>query len=488
MNAERLEFLAIGFVALQWLIVGILVVVQRRGHYLPVRLIASDLLFFCTINGILSSIFLILSSAIGWWHDPDASAILFLIVGPAIMSFVMYLPRSLLPVDTASRLFWGRPVLTCVKLSTVGCASKESLAVGHLTDLHLTVDQTLESALDSSEVRTHIQRSLEWMKARADVLLITGDITDQGRQEEWAQFMAVLASTGYSLEDGNILLVPGNHDLSLVTSFRGGLLSEKAFDAHAYNFISRVLARCSYDWMMMGEKGLISVRSYLDGIADYLVTYGTHPPYLASGGPGPLSWWYPKELREAAARNLSLPWPSSKKVLCSEFLRMAYPMVFRRDGNYLVVGLNSCDEVPESLLNSAFGRLGDGQLRRLAKIIEDAGSRCVVILLHHHVAFPPEVLRFVKGQKSRTEIRALALRDGYRLAGMLRGIKKCVVFHGHKHIGYRAKLENATIISGSSAAYGDEMGDSNCSAYAIDWSGEVRLVEDSPFRGLNHKC
>jgi 3',5'-cyclic AMP phosphodiesterase CpdA len=379
----------------------------------------------------------------------------------------------------------------CVSLPQSETVSNGVLHIAHLSDLHLTNDVTVEADLPRSQVQEVCSSSLQWSMGRVDALFLTGDITDQGRPGEWDQFLDVISSLGLSLDSGRILLVPGNHDLSLVTSHEpGSSLSELAYDRHAYTFITKILMRCPQEWMMMTETGRISVRSHLESVKDYLDCYGEYPPFKRStpaGGGAVVDIWFPKELLKSASLYKGRLWPSYGYLMCHDFLRMAYPMVMLDDDNYLIIGLNSCEESPGTLLNSGFGRLGRKQIRRFEALVKDAGARCVVVLLHHHVGFPPQILTAMKAKHRRVEIRALALRDAYKFARILTNLDKCVIFHGHKHIGYRAKLGNATVISGPSVTYGDEFGGSNCGTYAIGNDGSVKVIEDSSFRGVIRK-
>ena len=102
----------------------------------------------------------------------------------------------------------------------------------HLSDLHLgnapgedvVGDYKVEAVLGTDRVtRARLLRST--LKALADHLaetgetldgiIITGDITTQGRLDGFAELTGLLTALGTALPDpGHIVVVPGNHDVT----------------------------------------------------------------------------------------------------------------------------------------------------------------------------------------------------------------------------------------------------------------------------------
>lgn len=476
--------IAVGVVAAQWLAVILIVIVKKTGNYRSaIGFVISDLTFLFVFSALFSAIWIPLL-----FLDPhNANAYLFPVIAtPLLMVLGHYLPLSILPTDLLSRLVYGRPKMDCVSIGDETTGSESCFRVAHLTDLHLTQDLTVEADLSTRQVREIVLNSFRWSLKESDVTFVTGDITDQGRAAEWDDFLNVIASEKCSLGDGRILVVPGNHDLSLVAKHTPGAAAELSYDQHAFTFITKILANCPQHWMMWTEGGRVSVRSYLESVKDYLDCYAEHPPFTRStpaGGSAVLEIWFPEELTKSASLYKSCMWPTIRNRMCSDFLRLAYPMVMLEDDRYVVIGLNSCDESPEMILNSGYGRLGNKQIARFQSLAKEVGSRCLIVLLHHHVGMPPQILTAMKEHYRRVEIRALALRDGYKFAKVLEGLNKCVVFHGHKHIGYQATLGSATVVSGPSVTYGSEFGGSNCAIYMIDRQGTIKARKGSPFTG-----
>ena len=80
--------------------------------------------------------------------------------------------------------------------------------IHHVSDLHLRRDMAHNRVVEAK---------LDLVRARMvndDVLVVTGDITDDGREEQYANALSLLAPFS-----GRIVVVPGNHDLSWLGNF-----------------------------------------------------------------------------------------------------------------------------------------------------------------------------------------------------------------------------------------------------------------------------
>jgi Calcineurin-like phosphoesterase len=354
-----------------------------------------------------------------------------------------------------------------------------SLKLAHISDLHLTADKTLEGGIDKATVMTAVARSLSWSRRRAPLIFITGDITDTADADEWSQFSSILIAAKCRIESGKLFIVPGNHDLSLTSNILPKQHNIEHFDHRSFLYIKNVLCKSPPTWMMLVDDQLISVRSYLDDRADYLSVYERHPPYATL----PTFWRdhrleIPAELVEAAHHYVGSVWPSPGDPLCVRFLEIAYPMVMRKDDDFLIVGLNSNYVAARNISGSAMGWLGPGQLSRLQTVLGQVGSRSVIILVHHHLGFPPEKLQEFQEKYSSTEIDSLMLMDSNELRNLIAPLKYCYVFHGHKHFPYHARLGNAVIVSAQSAIYGPYHNDTSCSVYQITSDKSISVVGD----------
>jgi len=101
---------------------------------------------------------------------------------------------------------------------------KEPFSMVHLSDLHLVPDA------DTPRSEPRLFGRLKGMNAyfnrllqdkvlcAADVVMVTGDITDQGHMIEWETFWRVVKDAGISHK---IVVLPGNHDVCCMGIRRG---------------------------------------------------------------------------------------------------------------------------------------------------------------------------------------------------------------------------------------------------------------------------
>ncbi len=92
----------------------------------------------------------------------------------------------------------------------------ERITLAHVSDLHLTADD----GAARSEARLlgrlrgmnrHFERLLADPPLRAaDLVVVTGDVTDTGEAAAWDRFWAAVATAGLS---GKVAVLPGNHDV-----------------------------------------------------------------------------------------------------------------------------------------------------------------------------------------------------------------------------------------------------------------------------------
>lgn len=94
--------------------------------------------------------------------------------------------------------------------------SQAPFRIAHLSDLHLTADD--KAARSEPRLFGKLRgmngafRAITRAKAvqSADLVLVTGDVTDTGEPDEWAVFWDAVRGAGLS---GRVLVVPGNHDV-----------------------------------------------------------------------------------------------------------------------------------------------------------------------------------------------------------------------------------------------------------------------------------
>ncbi|MFD9127635.1 metallophosphoesterase [Kitasatospora sp. NPDC059571] len=92
--------------------------------------------------------------------------------------------------------------------------------LAHLSDIHLGQDHDGDGGARAEARARQVMAHLDALPGPIDAVLVTGDIADHGRPEEYAAAAKVLASDRH-----RVLLCPGNHDVR--EAYRAGLLGEE---------------------------------------------------------------------------------------------------------------------------------------------------------------------------------------------------------------------------------------------------------------------
>lgn len=104
------------------------------------------------------------------------------------------------------------------------------MLIAHLSDLHIRPKGSLYQGLvDSNRMCEQAIAHLNLLKPRPDVVIITGDLVDEGLPEEYEMARALLAGIEQPL-----LMIPGNHDdqALLRSTFSQPYLSSTAGPLH----------------------------------------------------------------------------------------------------------------------------------------------------------------------------------------------------------------------------------------------------------------
>lgn len=89
---------------------------------------------------------------------------------------------------------------------------KQSFSVAHLSDLHLTASATGRRKEDRAHgMNANLGRLLQHQPVRdADLVVITGDVSDRGELAAWNVLWSSLRAAG--IDQRRVLVIPGNHD------------------------------------------------------------------------------------------------------------------------------------------------------------------------------------------------------------------------------------------------------------------------------------
>ncbi len=432
---------------------------------------------------------------------------------PALLLFLSF--RRLL-----AALSWKSVSLTSITPHPTQPSKKPEFKIVHLSDLHLCVATTMEGNLAREAVIEANRKALEWARQqRPDLIAITGDITDTGARAEWEIFESLLNELPAEWH-GRVAFIPGNHDLTIqqrrVSAENDGktlLDYEERCVAFVRSFFSYMPpdAKVLLTKIPLTESLEVDLGSLYANVSHALDMHVAHPPRTQTSGeiwrglqdlPGKLahSWregwkvrarkedlgWrealdryvpeivFPDELR--ATFQPEGFWPTLKYPLVQDLLQAAlYPLILFENDRTMVVALNSNTVRSSWLVDGALGEIGVRQAMRLELMLRQRPKdKLVVLLLHHHIGCPRDVRHRIA--RTRVELKALQLHDGWQLADILqRHGAPCVLLHGHKHAGYWARAGKFSVLSAASVPYGNKLHGDNCNAVAIDERGDVSL-------------
>ncbi|MBY3489432.1 metallophosphoesterase family protein [Rhizobium laguerreae] len=357
--------------------------------------------------------------------------------------------------------------------------------IAHLSDCHLPETTTIEGELSSGSVSKATASALSWALPRSHFVFLTGDVTDTGSPGEWAIFKQLCEQIKFDRE--KLLVIPGNHDISLETGFSPPQRNiTEGFEKRCLNFIANVIVDCPKTWEFVHESMSFKIIDYFQAaFVSYIDDYRKYPPEVAVLPAKPSSLYYlraPEILCQSAERfeKQGLCWPTRSSPLASDLMKILFPIVFFHNDDFVIIGLNSNINGSRGVVDGAFGRIGEDQLRRLELLLNVAKGRRVLILVHHHIGMPERIKRTF-GNKSY-QLKFLQLIDAKKLLKLI-DRHDVVVFHGHKHVAYFARSKKSVIISAGSVCYGDVAASRDSAViFSVPADGNVQRVSSCSIR------
>jgi predicted MPP superfamily phosphohydrolase len=289
--------------------------------------------------------------------------------------------------------------------------------VHHLSDLHVTsgADKPIQPNAFSNK---KVFKKLRAQARVADVLVITGDITDGGLREEWHDFLAACMPLQ---AETKFVMCPGNHDLHPYSHKYRPKVSAIPMTSclprlRKIRYLRAVSELCP-GGNVMGAGGPIALN-------DYVARYDSVFSEYAYGNDGTL------------AREIDSIWEA------------AFPMFWTiADKTFVALDTN---RLPSNLLTSALGEVSTAQLRRLKQIAKRLPTDTkLVVLGHHHVYTPPSKNLWVE-----FKMKYLQLLRSNALTRVLSKID-CHYLHGHRHYTFRFSIGKMSVASAPSSRYDD---------------------------------
>jgi 3',5'-cyclic AMP phosphodiesterase CpdA len=333
------------------------------------------------------------------------------------------------------------------------------LRIAHLSDLHVTEAPRVRMVERARPGGTAILPTLLATPtiASADLVLVTGDVTDRGTAQSWQQFLQLVNAA--ALVDRTVI-VPGNHDLSLVDPW-GGLRDPDGHwrrnDRFGIVQLANLLKFCeAFASTGGGRLGQVlqagEIQHYADAFAAVdrdvrpliheLPTLPVPKPRIGRGffARRRLARAYAARVAAARARLLSL-----------------FPVAVPIPGKDTVLFvLNSCTPISRHPATNGFGWVGRAQYRRLDRLARAFSNSTKLVALHHHVVRRSEELGhdFV----SRLVAKFTVLGDARPLVRFCSAQGIRAVFNGHRHLSYKLRLPGGTVLlAAPSSTLGDHL-------------------------------
>lgn len=162
----------------------------------------------------------------------------------------------------------------------------DELLIAQLSDLHVRPKGELyKGVADSNQMLTDAIRHLQRLDRQADLVLISGDLVDEGRPEEYSMLRELLAelSTPY-------FVIPGNHDER--ENFRTTFADHQylpatgalhyCIDDYPVRIIALDSTVCGEHYGRLDEAGLAWLEACLSSAEDKpTIVMLHHPPFLS---------------------------------------------------------------------------------------------------------------------------------------------------------------------------------------------------------------
>jgi predicted phosphodiesterase len=297
------------------------------------------------------------------------------------------------------------------------------IRIAHWSDLHLTAGaSTLEGGVGGNASLRQLVEKLDDQLRRVDAIVITGDITDAGLAAEWAQFLEIVPAEIRR----KIVLVPGNHDINVVSPTNKGAVES----VRRYGFRLRLVRFLAVLDLIQGERAWVSFEG--ERVSVRALLHG-----------------YEATLNKFADTAVE-PWLETVSGAWSA----AFPMVVDIPGSSFSIVVLDSIEFSSTLAANAYGYVPTDQLQKIANLKEVQGGRRYLFALHHDVALPPQLVR--GSLLRRLQPFFLLLQNPRSVVRALREHAPAVVLHGHRHVEYGGKLHKLDIVSAPSTTLGCE--------------------------------
>ncbi len=323
------------------------------------------------------------------------------------------------------------------------------LRLAHLSDLHVVESESVRLVERAHPGGNSLLPLLfdAASESEAELLLLTGDITDRGTSLSWRCFLDAVEERGLS---ERILLVPGNHDLAFVDT-------EGAWRQDRFGIVqlANLLKFCeAFAATAGGLHGSVlhngRVRAWSESWAE---VERNVRPLIASL---PSTTVPPLTLRHYFRQRRPFADYVKKIEDAREQLFRLFPVAVPAGRDAVVFVVNSCTGPQLHPATNALGHVGAAQYKRLEKLTASFPQSLSLVAVHHHVVRRHEELS--TSLRVRFLARFTVLADAAPLVRFCKKHGVRAVFNGHRHLSYKLRLENGTVLlAAPSSTLGDEL-------------------------------
>lgn len=388
--------------------------------------------FFCYLSN-TNSLQQLTDAVAGSGDFQDASLLKIAVAGLAFAYslFFIALPFAALAVPLWRKMTVRPQVQLYGHENFPGPQCQDRLRVAQISDLHVNTgldrQQTTSGALNAAA------------NMNVDIIALTGDITDNGGQKEWEQFLAI---SSVAKMDGRLVLVPGNHDLNTWESSRARFLftvepnHTTASNNKAYLYLQAAVS-------VMGDR--------------------SHVVCPTTKGIRTLSEVY----RDASTRLDDWVHDRKNGLAPRTFLESLFPMVVESVVNgveieVVSVAWNTVKANRWAPLNS-IGALDTDQITRGAQLLADPRfkQRPRLHMMHHQLAVPNAAINSRHPKLDFLDnlyAVGMGLEAPHGFLALVKSQHQSCVLHGHHH-KYFVGTEDTSgiwIVSAPSSAFGTE--------------------------------
>jgi hypothetical protein len=297
--------------------------------------------------------------------------------------------------------------------------------IAHLSDIHVVgwpYGFRLECGRDGPRGNARLHKVLDLLAADPpDWILVTGDVTDAGRNEEFLQFENAFAAHPELAR--RTLVIPGNHDVNIVDRANPARLELPIAPGGALRRLR-----------------MLGCMARLQGDRVHVVDRDR-------GEPGPtLSAWLAQHGRaEALARFMDKGGIRAGQEALAVW-EEAFPLVaLPAEPDGLGVILFDSNGRTHFSFTNALGILGVGQMRAAEATMRAVPQARWLVAVHHHVVEYPR-----PGAKLADRIGTALVNGHWVVQRLRRHARRIIVLHGHRHYDWMGCTAGLRVLSAPS--------------------------------------